>query len=78
MAQDYAEMCIWAHGQPERDPADMPYNPVGQNMFLTGGTLNVVNAIGGWYNEIRFFDYDTLACDSGKMCGHYTQVGTGI
>ena len=36
--------------------------------------LNIEAAIQAWYNEKNYYDYDTGNCQSGKACGHYTQV----
>ena len=27
-----------------------------------------------WYDEVKWFNYDTNSCQKGKICGHYTQV----
>ena len=76
MAADWADGCQWKHGQPSRDKDTMPFNPVGQNLYLTSlNTINLNQAIQAWYDEISVYDYDTLSC-SGPMCGHYTQVRT--
>jgi len=76
MAADWAQGCVFKHGQPNRDLTTAPYNPVGQNLYaISGADLNVTRAVVEWYNEKEDFNYDTLACTDGKMCGHYTQVG---
>ena len=74
MAADWADGCQWKHGQPARDADTMPFNPIGQNLYLTSSnTIDLSGAIQAWYDEISDYDYDTRAC-SGAMCGHYTQV----
>ena len=30
MAQEYAEFCIFDHGQPERNASELPYATIGQ------------------------------------------------
>ncbi|MCW8932818.1 MAG: CAP domain-containing protein [Gammaproteobacteria bacterium] len=27
-----------------------------------------------WYDEVKWYDYDTNSCQKGQICGHYTQV----
>ena len=27
-----------------------------------------------WYDEVKWYNYDTNSCQNGKICGHYTQV----
>ena len=47
----------------------------GQNLyFTTASELNVSSALQAYFDEKSHYDYDTLACESGEMCGHYTQV----
>ena len=54
-------------------------NVVGQNAFMITGVtvdtpLSVSGVVNSWYNEIRWFNYQTNECEAGKVCGHYTQV----
>ena len=54
---------------------------MGQNAFMITGVkedtpLSVPNVVKAWYNEIQWFDYQTNTCETGKVCGHYTQVNT--
>ena len=73
MTADWADGCQWKHGQPARDADTMPFNPIGQNLYLTSSnTIDLSGAIQAWYDEISDYDYDTRACSG--VCGHYTQV----
>lgn len=27
-----------------------------------------------WYEEVKWYDYDTNSCQKGQVCGHYTQL----
>lgn len=27
-----------------------------------------------WYDEVKWYNYDTNSCRTGQMCGHYTQL----
>ena len=52
---------------------------MGQNAFMVTGLkedtpMSVPSVVKAWYNEIRWFDYQTNQCEPGKVCGHYTQV----
>ena len=74
MAADWAELCYWGHGQPQRDPTEMPFNPIGQNLYYTTATIiNATKGMMAWFNEKPNYNYDMMQCDQG-MCGHYTQV----
>ena len=75
MAADWANGCDFRHGQPIRDPKQSPYDSIGQNLYAVSGVpLNITRGVVDWYNEKSDYNYDTLGCTAGKMCGHYTQV----
>ncbi|XP_070531985.1 uncharacterized protein [Ptychodera flava] len=63
LAQNWSEECVFAH----------PHYPVdyGQNLATHS---DLVRAIYAWFSEYDFYDYDTMTCEPGKLCGHYTQV----
>ena len=72
IAQNYANKCIWAHN-PSRISKTFSY--VGENIYTTTGTVtNYRSVVQDWYNEVANYHYSTNTCDSGKVCGHYTQV----
>lgn len=50
--------------------------PYGENIYTaSGGTLeNAAAAVKAWADEKSDFNYDTNTCNSGKQCGHYTQI----
>jgi len=75
LAQFWAEQCNWKHG----NLYDHGGKQIGQNMFMAGGgssmpTMDFTSAIKAWYDEKPFYHRDTKTCDSGQICGHYTQV----
>ena len=72
MSQGWAEVCLWEHGNPSRD--NPPYDPIGQNLYIRTNGIDLNNAIQALYDEKADYDYDTLTCQPGKICGHYTQV----
>ena len=73
MAEDWARECVWAHGQPDRDPDTLPFSYIGQNLYAYNGTFEPLDGIQAFYDEKDYYDYDTGAC-SKPPCGHYTQV----
>ena len=74
MAEDWAQGCHWSHGQPDRDPDQLPFDSLGQNLYVYNGTFDAPNGIQIFYDEKVYYNYDTGAC-SKPPCGHYTQVG---
>ena len=73
MAADWADRCDWNHGQPDRDPDTVPFDPIGQNLYLTSAqSIDLSSGIQDWYDEKSVYDFDTGACSG--VCGHYTQV----
>ena len=71
MAQEWADSCVWEHGQPAR--SSLPYDPVGQNLYYVGGgSMDIESGIQAWYDEKKDYKYDTGVCLN--VCGHYTQV----
>ncbi|XP_030742757.2 peptidase inhibitor 16 [Echinops telfairi] len=71
LAMDYAKLCVWAHN-PKR-------GRLGENLFaIAGDSLDMQMAISEWHREQHFFNFTTGSCQSGQMCGHYTQVHSGL
>ena len=66
-AQAWADGCDFTHGGISSE---------GQNIYATTSTQNcLAPAVTSWYDEVNFYDLDSNTCQSGKVCGHYTQVG---
>ena len=64
-AKALAANCKWEQG----------YGRVGQNVYAgTNSTINLRSVIQAWYDEQKDYNYDTMECDPGKMCGNYTQL----
>lgn len=73
MSQLWAENCKFKHGQP--NCTNMPFDPIGQNLFLTTATTYTPNgAVAAWNSEVDFYTLSSNKCQSSQMCGHYTQV----
>ena len=58
---------------PTRNESELPYDPIGQDLYVTSDTIDLVNAVQSWYNETGDYDYDNNS-RSGE-CGDYMQVG---
>jgi len=75
LAASWAAGCIWQHGQRHVYSGNNPeYTTIGQNLYTSTGGMNLTEGIQSWYDEKVDYNYDTLGCTPGKMCGHYTQV----
>ncbi|KAG0587244.1 hypothetical protein KC19_2G151000 [Ceratodon purpureus] len=49
--------------------------PYGENLFWGSGKPWTPNdAVTLWVNEGKDYKYSTNSCNTGKVCGHYTQV----
>ena len=58
---------------PDRSTGQPTY--VGENIYASSGTANPRDAVvDGWAGESAHYHYDANTCDSGAVCGHYTQV----
>ncbi|XP_071785926.1 uncharacterized protein [Asterias amurensis] len=76
MAQQWSDTCTWDHGQPENIS---PFSSLGQNLYISGygsqsNRVDGGGAVQAWYDEDQFYTYDTNACQTNQVCGHYTQV----
>jgi hypothetical protein len=47
---------------------------VGENIFASSGMATGAGAVMAWANEGPKYHYDSNTCDSGAVCGHYTQL----
>jgi pathogenesis-related protein 1 len=48
--------------------------PFGENLFISGGSASINQAISAWVTEKSFYNYAQNRCNPGKQCGHYTQI----
>ncbi|XP_006142907.1 GLIPR1-like protein 1 [Tupaia chinensis] len=75
MAKAWANECKFQHNSCLKKPYKCysGFEYVGENIWLGGLRIFTPNAaITAWYNETKFYDFNTLSCS--KVCGHYTQV----
>ena len=47
---------------------------VGENIYGSSGQASGTAAVGSWVSEKQYYHYPANTCDSGQICGHYTQV----
>nr|XP_039257949.1 glioma pathogenesis-related protein 1-like [Styela clava] len=78
-AMIYARKCIFEHSvESERSTSHFPgWN--GENLWagkgkFAGPYFNPAYGINSWFMEYKDWDFDTLFCEPGKLCGHYTQI----
>nr|XP_045008857.1 glioma pathogenesis-related protein 1 [Jaculus jaculus] len=72
IAKAWAKFCQFEHN-PQRAQGHPNFTQVGENIWTGSLSLfSVSSAISDWYNEIKYYDFNTRKCK--KVCGHYTQV----
>jgi pathogenesis-related protein 1 len=50
-------------------------NKYGENIFVAGNlSAAVVSGVNLWHSEKAFWNNSTAVCQTGKVCGHYTQI----
>ncbi|XP_023237314.1 cysteine-rich venom protein LIO1-like [Centruroides sculpturatus] len=69
IAQDWANQCIWDHGNLEHSKFDR----MGQNLYK-GYTRDPHQAMKLWFDEYVFYNFHDASCKPNEQCGHYTQV----
>ncbi|KFD49201.1 hypothetical protein M514_09923 [Trichuris suis] len=86
VAGKWASKCVFKHSNTDDYCGINNHESVGEN--LGTGTMFVseeltseeqvidklVTHITNWFNEHEDYNYNTLKCNPGKKCGHYTQV----
>lgn len=73
VADSWATQCNFSHSSaPMRPDPYNPGSPLGENIYATSGTGNVVVAVNAWASEAADYDYATNTCSG--VCGHYTQI----
>jgi uncharacterized protein YkwD len=69
-AQAYADI-LGAKGVMEHDASNDKY---GENLAIASYKISYTDATNMWYAEKPFYHYDENSCDTGEVCGHYTQI----
>ncbi|OWM65895.1 hypothetical protein CDL15_Pgr015320 [Punica granatum] len=61
--------CKPEHSFPEND------FKLGENIYWgSGSSWGPRDAVSAWADEEKYYTYETNSCESGKVCGHYTQI----
>lgn len=79
MAEGWAKVCKFAHGQPTSPTSQFGY--AGQNIYAKSiypTKINYTDITFKWFGEKKDYSYESTKCTVGKMCGHYTQVHTRL
>lgn len=63
-AQAWAQRCEFEHGDTD----------LGENLSARTDVAEPSEIVAGWAAEGEAYDYASNRCESGKVCGHYTQV----
>ncbi len=73
-AQNYANY-LAKTGKFTHDPTNRSHK-YGENLyaFSRNATPNLKKIILKWYKEQQYYNYSSNQCQSGKVCGHYTQI----
>lgn len=75
LAQSWAQGCRFEHGQPAFSAQDIGHKDLGQNIYAhTDTKFTVEQAVQAWYDEKKDYQYNSMTCNAGKVCGHYTAV----
>lgn len=75
LGQTWADRCAFDHGQPQFSAQQVGFDKLGQNLYVSSDPAKTVaDGVQAWFDEKADFNYDTLGCQPGKACGHYTQV----
>eukprot|EP00117_Sycon_ciliatum_P024431 scpid84441/ scgid1571/ Peptidase inhibitor 16; Cysteine-rich protease inhibitor len=76
VAQAYADRCIYEHNGARTSDTNGAFSYVGENLYISTNTPSdpAVVSVMSWDKEKHYYDYDTLVCAPGKVCGHYTQI----
>ena len=46
----------------------------GENLFWSSKESSYLDAVNAWYSESAYYNFSTQQCQTGKVCGHYTQL----
>ena len=49
-------------------------DPLGENLYMSYGSMNGEAASNAWYNEVDNYDFSSHTSKDGKVTGHFTQL----
>jgi pathogenesis-related protein 1 len=68
---EYGENLFWASAQISKSKRS---DEKKWHISRSAQKIDDKKPVQDWYSEIKFYNYKTMECKSGEMCGHYTQV----
>ena len=63
-AQAWAQRCVFEHSSTD----------LGENLSARTDQADPAQIVAAWAAEAQHYDYKRNRCESGQICGHYTQV----
>lgn len=70
-SNNWTNKCLWGHSR-------TPH--VGENIYATSvrtpnsTKFNPIPVVVAWGSEYQYYNYWNNTCQTGKVCGHYTQI----
>ncbi|KAI8790525.1 glioma pathogenesis-related protein 1 [Biomphalaria glabrata] len=74
LAQDYSGKCVFEHSTKQYRGDVGGFNYIGENLYAITGSFNVTSPVQMWWDEFKYYNFNTMYCEPSQMCGHYTQV----
>lgn len=78
VAQGWADQCNLAHNQNRNLDGFGASVLRGESIWASpsssSGDTRAANIVAKWGDEYRHYNYNTLTCEPGKVCGHYLQL----
>ncbi len=75
-AQDWVNKDVWGHSSSEDRQKIILGSYSGENLAAAAPSSQNIATNGptGWWQEKAFWNSESVSCQSGKVCGHYTQM----
>lgn len=76
-AQNWVNRDVWGHSSSEDRQKIILGSYSGENLAAAAPSsenIVVTNGPTGWWQEKAFWNSDSVSCQAGKVCGHYTQM----
>lgn len=81
MAKSWASQCIADHSSRSLRRGKYGYDRVGENIWWSDETFlrdDMTSVVRSFYQEKAYYYFESRACQSGQVCGHYTQVWLAV
>lgn len=77
LAQQWSDQCVFGHGHPLFEAAEVGFNDVGQNNFASKDPFNAATVVNDWIKEKPDYNTATNECKRGRSCDRYRQLVWG-